>query len=61
MNVIREDDVVLVLSKWEANDLRKMLNRIKTQPSVSKSEFSIREKRTGRKIVELVTERLIKE
>lgn len=59
MDVIREDDVVLVLRPWEANDLRRMLQRIRSQPVVGKSEFTLREKRTGRKILDLVTDRLI--
>lgn len=43
--------VYLELDEWEARDLAKMLERIRKQPQVSKSEFSMREKATGRHLL----------
>lgn len=46
--------VTIQLEEWEAADLEKMLNRIKKQPKVSKSDFTIREKSTGRRLLLLL-------
>lgn len=49
-----EVKITIELSEWEARDLEKILSRIKNKPSVSKSEFSLREKSTGRRLLDLL-------
>ena len=46
-----ETTVTIVLKDWEASDLQSMLVRISNQKTVGKSEFSLREKITGRKLL----------
>lgn len=46
-----ETTITIVLTDWEASDLQTMLTRISKQKSVGKSEFSLREKITGRKLL----------
>ncbi len=46
-----ETTVTIVLKDWEASDLQSMLMRISNQKTVGKSEFSLREKITGRKLL----------
>lgn len=43
--------VILQLEEWEARNLVKLLNRIKTQKTIGKSEFSLAEKVLGRKLL----------
>lgn len=46
-----ETTITVTLTEWEARDLRTMLSRVANQRSVSKSEFSMREKITGRRLL----------
>lgn len=46
-----ETTITVTLTEWEAKDLRKMLSRVANQRSVSKSEFTMREKITGRRLL----------
>lgn len=46
-----ETTITVTLTEWEARDLRKMLSRVANQRSVSKSEFTMREKITGRRLL----------
>jgi hypothetical protein len=48
----------LELEKWEVADLVKILDRINRNPSVSKSEFSLREKATARRLLDGLHRRL---
>lgn len=55
--LVVQKTIVLELQEWEAHDLDRMMRRIKDNKSVSKSEFSLREKVVGRRIIELLGER----
>lgn len=44
------------LEEWEARDLRSILSRIKGKEAIRKSEFSLREKTTGRRLLEHLEE-----
>ena len=48
----KKTSVLLELEEWEARDLMQILRRIQRQKTVGKSEFSLREKITGRKLVD---------
>lgn len=52
--VVIKTTITLEMEDWEARDLLKILERMKKQKSVSKSEFSLREKITGRRMMELL-------
>jgi hypothetical protein len=42
---------VIELNEWEVTDLTKILRRIHGKDAVRKSEFTLREKVTGRKLL----------
>ena len=44
--------VELELTGWEADDLEKILDRLSRKSTIHRSEFTMREKVTGRKLVQ---------
>ena len=47
----RKESVILELEDWEAKQLLNLLRRIEQKKTISKSEFSLPEKITGRKLI----------